>query len=63
MIDDVPVFPSAEAVIVTDPGDTPVTRPVDDTVAVLALLDDHEIARPVSTPSWASFGVAVNCRV
>ena len=60
---DVPVFPSDAAVIVTAPGDTPVTSPVDVTVALRASLDDHVIARPVSVPPCASLAVAVSCSV
>jgi hypothetical protein len=62
----VPFTPPLVAVIVTVPlsfapvGDT---RPVFDTVATAVLLDDHVIARPVSTVPPASFNVAVSCWV
>jgi hypothetical protein len=39
VIADVPLFPSAVAVIVAFPGATPVTTPADDTVAMLVLLE------------------------
>jgi hypothetical protein len=58
--DAVPDFPSLVAVIVTVPGETPVTTPTDDTVATVLLLDVHVTARSVTTvPIW-SFTVAVS---
>jgi hypothetical protein len=47
------------AVIVADPTATPVTTPLDDTVAMLVLLDPQVTTRPVSTLPAASFVVAV----
>ena len=45
----VPVFPSADAMIVTAPGATAVTTPDDDTVAILVSLLLQLTARPVSS--------------
>jgi hypothetical protein len=39
----VPVFPELVAVIVAEPGPTPVTTPPELTVAMLGLLVDHSI--------------------
>ncbi len=62
--DDVPVFPSLVAVIVTGPPRAlPVTSPAASTVAIVASLVCHVTARPVSGLPFASFGVAVNCTV
>jgi hypothetical protein len=55
----VPVLPSLVAVIVAVPAETPVTTPVDDTVA-LELLDVHVTTRPVSKLPPASRVVAVS---
>jgi hypothetical protein len=60
---EVPVRPSLVAVMVTDPGATPVTRPLELTVASPGLLEDQAIARPVSTFPPASLVVALSCRV
>src|SRR5688572_14568370 len=60
---DVPDRPSDVAVMVTGPGATPVTRPVDDTVAFAASLVDQATARPVSVAPAPSFVVAVSCNV
>jgi hypothetical protein len=46
-------------VIVADPGFTPVTRPVADTVATVELDDDHVTVAPV----FDGFTVAVSCCV
>ncbi len=60
----VPVCPSLVAVMVTGPpAVTPVTSPVDETVAMAALLVVHVTVRPVSTFPAASVVVAVNCTV
>jgi len=59
----VPLFPSLAAVIVADPAATAVTRPLDDTVAMAALLDVHVTVRPVNVLPAASFNVAASCRV
>jgi len=57
---DVPVFPSLSAVMVAVPGTTPVTTPVDDTVATSELLEVHETARSVTTVPLASVTVTDN---
>src|SRR5205823_6629935 len=44
----VPLWPSLVAVMVTDPAVTPVTSPLPLTVAMLLLLDDQLMARPVN---------------
>jgi len=54
---------SLVAKIVTGPGATPVTNPVDDTVAMPVLDELHEIARPVRTFPLASLVAAVSCTV
>ena len=56
----VPVFPSLVAVIVAEPAATPVTTPLEDTVAMPVLELDHVTARPVSTLLFASRIVAVS---
>src|SRR3989449_1227992 len=56
-----PVVPSLVAVIVTAPAATPVTSPVEETVAVAGALEAHVIARPESTVPAASFGLATSC--
>src|SRR6266853_1347448 len=56
-----PVVPSLVAVIVTAPAATPVTSPVEETVAVAGALEAHVIARPESTVPAASFGLATTC--
>jgi len=58
-----PICPSLVALIVTVPAFRPVTTPEDDTVAVLLLVDDHVIVRPVRTLPLASFNVAVSVMV
>src|SRR5438132_1134515 len=59
----VPLFPSPVAVIVTEPGVTPETRPPLPTVATVVLELDHVTVRPESGFPPASFGVAVSCTV
>src|SRR6266508_402036 len=60
----VPVCPSLVAVMVTGPpAVTPVTSPLDETVAMDALLVVHVTVRPVSTFPAASCVVAVSCTV
>src|SRR2546430_10987540 len=49
--------------MVTDPAVTPVTSPLPLTVALLLLLDDQLMARPVNGLPLASRGVAVSCTV
>jgi hypothetical protein len=64
VIEDVPVFVSLVAVIVTGPpAATAVTRPFPSTVAAAVLLDVHVTTRPVSTRPFASLVTAVNCCV
>jgi ABC-type amino acid transport system permease subunit len=64
VIDDVPVFVSLVAVIVTGPpAATAVTKPVLLTVATAVLLELHVTARPVSTLPLTSVSVAVSCCV
>jgi len=58
-----PPVPSLVAVIVDEPGATPVTNPVLETVATLGLLLAHVTGRPVSGVPAASFSVAVSCIV
>lgn len=55
-----PLTPSLVAVIPTDPAATPVTRPVDETVAVVVLALVHVMVRPVSTTLFASYVVAAS---
>jgi hypothetical protein len=63
VIDDVPVFVSLVAVIVTVPTPTAVTRPLEDTVATAMLSELHVTTRSVSTVPVASFVTAVSCCV
>src|SRR5439155_564035 len=58
-----PVLPSLVAVIVTAPAATPVTSPVEETVAVAGALDVQVITRPESTLPAASLGLAASCTV
>src|SRR5438552_1365575 len=57
----VPLCPSLMAVIVAEPATTPLTSPLELTVATAVLLLDHAIVRPDSGLPAASFGVAVSC--
>src|SRR5690349_22764983 len=60
----VPLWPSLVAVIVTGPpAPTPVTRPLEFTLAMVLSLDCHVMTRPVSGLPFASLGVAVSCTV
>src|SRR5438552_2153678 len=59
----VPLFPSLVALIVMEPGVTPVTRPLVLTVATAVLELDHVTVRPESGVPPASLGVAVSCTV
>src|SRR5512142_48541 len=61
--DDVPVLVSAFALIVTVPTVTPVTRPVDETVATAGLADVQVTGRSVTMRPFASLTVAVSCTV
>jgi hypothetical protein len=64
VIEDVPIFVSLVAVIVTGPpAAIPVTKPVASTVATALLLEDHVTVRPVSTVPFASLATAVSCCV
>jgi hypothetical protein len=56
-------LPPVLAVIVTEPFETPVTRPVDDTVASPVLLLNQLTVRPVSTRLFAANTVAVSWTV
>src|SRR3989441_822454 len=58
-----PVFPSLVAVIVTALAATPVTSPVEDTVATAGALDAQVTDRPESTLPAASRSVAASCTV
>jgi len=55
-----PVTPSLVAVIVADPTESAVTRPVVVTDATVAALDAQLIVRPVKTFPEASLSVAAN---
>src|SRR3954465_12669192 len=59
----VPDFPAHEAVIVADPAATPVTTPLELTVAAAPLLVDQVILCPLITFPSASLTVAVNATV
>jgi hypothetical protein len=56
-------WPPLVAVIVAEPATRPLTRPADETVATVVLLDDHVIARPVRTLPPASRVTAESCTV
>jgi len=58
----VPVFPSAVAVMVAEPGPATVTNPAAETVAADWLELDQMAVSPVSTLPFASLMVATNCR-
>src|ERR1051326_8387406 len=59
-----PLCPSLVAVIVTGPpGATPVTSPLEETVAMGPVLGDHVIVRPVRMLFAPSRSVAVSCCV
>src|SRR5436305_1953415 len=60
---DGPLCPSLVAVIVAEPATTPLTRPLELTVATELSLLDHVTIRPVSGFPFASFGVAVSWTV
>src|SRR5438552_15402710 len=60
---DGPLCPSLVAVIVAEPATTPLTSPLELTVATELSLLDHVIVRPVSALPLASFGVAVSWTV
>src|SRR5437660_6759434 len=59
----VPLFPSEVAVIVAEPAAWPLTMPVELTVAMVALLVDQVMLRPVSTVPAESLVVAPSCAV
>tara|TARA_B100001123_G_C15036697_1_gene917726 strand:+ start:668 stop:880 length:213 start_codon:yes stop_codon:yes gene_type:complete len=56
----VPDLPSLVAVIVTEPADTPLTRPEADTEATVLSEEDHVTARLVSVFPEASLVMAVS---
>jgi len=58
-----PLCPSLVAVIVAQPGASPVTSPVADTDATADALVAHVTILPVNGLPAASLGVAVNCTV
>src|SRR2546426_10743413 len=60
---DVPLCPSLVAVMVAEPTVTPVTRPLELTVATEVLLLDQLTVRPDSGFPFASFGVAASWTV
>ena len=60
MIEEVPVFPSLVAVITAVPAAAAVTIPVDETLAIVASLEDHVTTRPVKTMPLMSLVVATN---
>jgi hypothetical protein len=57
---DVPDLPSLVAVIVAEPGATPVTTPALETVAAAVLLDVHDTVRSVTTVPFTSLTVAAS---
>ena len=59
----VPLLPSDVAVMVAEPVATPLTSPLELTVATEELLLPQVMVRPVSVLPPASFGVAVSCSV
>src|SRR5690349_20958464 len=59
----VPLLPSLVAVIVAEPAATPLTRPLLLTVAMVVLLLDQVMLRPVSVFPDASLVVAASCTV
>jgi hypothetical protein len=60
--DDVPVFVSLVAVItIGPPAATPVTNPLELTVAIVWSLEVHVTTRPVSTLLATSRSIAVSC--
>lgn len=64
VIDAAPLLPSLVAVMVTGPPDAiAVTSPVCETFAMVALLVDHTMTRPVSGAAFASSVEAVSCVV
>ena len=56
----VPCWPSLSAVIVATPVETPVTRPLEDTVAIVVSELRHVIVRPDSGFPVASRSVATS---
>ena len=60
---DVPVFPSAVALIVAEPGARAVTTPVVETLATAVLLEVQVTGRSVTTVPLASFTVIDNAAV
>ena len=60
VIEDVPFFPSLVAVITAVPVATAVTRPVDETVAIVGSADDQVTTRPVKVLLLMSLSVALS---
>jgi hypothetical protein len=58
-----PDLPSAVAVMVVLPSATPVTTPLEETVAMEGLADVHVTVRPLRTVPLLDLSVAVNCVV
>jgi len=58
-----PLAPSLVAVIVVEPGATPLTNPLLETVATAGLSFSHLTARPVTKVPAASLSVTVSCIV
>ena len=50
-----------DAVMRAEPGDTPVTEPVGETVATPGSLDSHDTSRPVRMLPAASLATAESC--
>jgi hypothetical protein len=57
---ELPLLVSLVAVIVAEPEATPVTTPVDETVAAAVLLDDQATARSSTVTPFASFTVTLS---
>ena len=60
---DVAVSPSACAMIIVTPADSPTASPVDEIVATPGTLDDQVIGLFVRTLPFASRAMATNCTV
>jgi hypothetical protein len=60
---ELPLLPSLVAVTVAVPEATPVTTPLDETVATPVLLDDHTTVRSSTVTPFASFTVTVKAVV
>jgi hypothetical protein len=60
-IDDELLTPPLVAVMLTEPADTAVTRPLEDTVATAVLLLDHVTVRPVRIVPMLLTRLGVSC--